>query len=844
MFKRIVFLAAVLLLLTGTTLKAVDAPEMQWHKGYGTSYGNHPHEGMQTSDGGYIAIGQTWDSADYPEMFVVKTNSSGNKEWQKIVGASSQPDIGICVAEVSDGFICGGGLYDGNMKRALVKLNKASGNIVSGWPKYYSGSQNCAIRGIEILGDGSIVATGYVNSPESGFLFICDDGDGFIMKTDSSGNLVWDKTLSVPQGTKVRQISTGFAVCSTAWYYDGGDHQDAVLIKTDSNGNETNKYHYGGTGDDLCYDFDLTSDGGYILGGHTTSYGVANWDYYFVKVNSSGVEQWHKTFGQPRGYDANYIHDEGYAVRQTPDGGYIIAGGSGDEYSYSDCSHPAGCSDEWKAYLVKTDSSGNVQWQGVYPNQADVGNTAAEYIGLTSDGGYIVFTDTDCFYDTVGSFAFGFMKIEPEHNYSGGAGEPNNPYRIATPNDLNTIRQYEYDWDEHFVLINDINIAEYSCTAALIAPDVNNTYSGFQGTAFTGVFDGNNHTISNFNCAAANGDYIGLFGYVSGTQAQVKNLTLLDPNVSGDSYVGALVGDLAEGKITNCNVQGGRIIGDDDTGGLIGRIEGNLQTEITNCFADDCNVTGGTRVGTFAGSSSGTIQNCYAQGNCLVLTSRGIGGGLLGYNGQGLVTECFSLCDINGGGHIGGLIGATDYGNVANCYSLGSVDGLNMVGGLIGYNHYGPVENCYTAADVLEGKPDITGALIGDDVDGIFQNCFWDSDVNPDVNGIGNTTDPNVIGKTTVELQTESTFTNAGWDFLDIWKFRCEGMSYPRLIWQTTNPPDYLCPDGVGFEDFAAFAQQWLNTACGLCGGADLTGDGNVDYYDLQLFVEQWLQNP
>lgn len=435
MFKQLVFLAVVFWLLTGKTLYAADAPAMEWQKGHGTSYGNHVHEGMQTSDGGYIGIGQTWSSEDKPEMFVVKTDSSGDQEWQKVIGTSSKYDIGICVAEASDGFICGGGLYDsGHQKRSLVKLDKTSGDIVSGWPKYYSTSQNGAVRGIDILDDGSIVATGYVSSPRKGFLFICDDGEGFIMKTDSSGNLQWDKTLSVPQGTKVRQISGGFAVASCAWYSDGGEGMDAVLIKTDRFGNETNKYHYGSpSATDFLYDFDLTSDGGYILGGHTISYGCENWDYYLVKVNSNGVEEWHKTFGQPRGYNPEWIRDEGYGVRQTPDGGYIIAGGSGDETEqYHGTGHPAGPSSEWKAYLVKTDSSGNVQWEGVYPNQADVGNTAAEYIGLTSDGGYIVFTDTDCFYDTVGSNAFGFMKIASdaapdtglEPDTQGGHGKP------------------------------------------------------------------------------------------------------------------------------------------------------------------------------------------------------------------------------------------------------------------------------------------------------------------------------------------------------------------------------------------------------------------------------------
>jgi len=418
-FGELTILLAILSLLTGSA-HAVDPPVMEWHKGHGPSFGTHVHEGMQTSDGGYIGVGQTneWDPEEDPcnpppsDFVIIKTYSNGNKDWQRVIGTSDQYDVGICVAEVSDGYICGGGLYNsGNQKRALVKLD-FDGNIVSGWPKYYSGPQNCAVRGIDILGDGSIVATGYKNCPEEGFVFIVDDGDGFIMKTDSDGSVIWDKGLTVPQGTKIRADGSGFAVCSTAWYYNGGDHMDAVLIKTDSGGNETNKYHYGGTGGEHCYDFDLTSDGGYILGGHTTSYGVANWDYYLVKVNSSGVEEWHKTFGQPRGYNANYIHDEAYGVRQTPDGGYIIVGGSGDENeSYSSCTHSCGCSDEWMAYLVKTDSSGNLEWEDVYPCWADAGNTAGEYLGLTSDGGYIVFTDTDAFWDTIGAEAMGFMKI-------------------------------------------------------------------------------------------------------------------------------------------------------------------------------------------------------------------------------------------------------------------------------------------------------------------------------------------------------------------------------------------------------------------------------------------------
>ncbi|MHC4131258.1 MAG: GLUG motif-containing protein, partial [Planctomycetota bacterium] len=700
MYSRLLLFIIVLLSLISSILNADDPSEMQWHKGYGTTYGNHVHEGMQTSDGGYIGIGQTWDSSDYPQMLVIKTDSSGNKDWQKVIGTSNQYDIGICVAEVSDGFLCGGGLYDSpNMKRALVKLNKTTGNIVSGWPKYYSGSQNCCIRGIEILGDGSIVTTGYKSAPEPGFLFICDDGDGFIMKTNAAGTVQWDKGLSVPQGTKVRQDGSGFAVCSTDWYFDGGDHQDAVLIKTDSSGNETNKYHFGGTGGEHCYDFDLTFDGGYILGGHTTSYGVANWDYYLVKVNSSGVEQWHKTFGQPRGYDADYIHDEAYGVRQTPDGGYIIAGGSGDEYPYSECGHPAGCSDEWKAYTVRTDGDGNKLWEDVYP-PTSVGNTACEYIGLTSDNGYILFNDTDAFYGTVGAEAFGFMKLstDPSSKWpSGGTGGSNDPYRITTPEDVNLLGKSPFRWDKYFVVVNDINLAGWDIDTI------------GDNTPFTGVFDGNDHTISGLSQSDPCDSYIGLFGNVQGPNALIKDLHLYNIDLIGDFMVGSLVGKLSEGSITNCTVRNSVVSGNSQIGGLIGYADSG---SVTDCYSE-ASVTGGDNSeslgGLIAHSLYSDVNNCYALASVTGGENAGYLGGLIGRSSSSFVDNCYALADVNaaaGSIHVGGLVGR-NFGSVANSYAKGTVSGDENVGGLVGYNGVnrggpstGTIFNCYAAANI------------------------------------------------------------------------------------------------------------------------------------------------
>jgi hypothetical protein len=79
--------------------------------------------------------------------------------------------------------------------------------------------------------------------------------------------------------------------------------------------------------------------------------------------------------------------------------------------------------------------------------------------------------------------------------------------------------------------------------------------------------------------------------------------------------------------------------------------------------------------------------------------------------------------------------------------------------------------------------------------------------MNPDINGIGNTTDPNVIGKTTAEMQTESTFTDAGWNFVEVWNIG-ENQTYPLL---RVRPTGDLNHDGrVDFFDVAILADDWL----------------------------------
>jgi len=412
-YRRIIVLTALIIF---ASKGFSQAPDMEWHKGYGTDSGEHIHEIIQTSDSGYIGIGQVSErQRKGADILVVKIDSKGEFLWQKIIGTKNQYDIGICVDEAKDGYMIGGGLFKGNQQRYMAKLDY-NGEFI--WQQTYENKRNGMIRGIDVLSNGELVTTGYKNCSQSGYVFIPDDSDGFIMKTDANGNVIWEKSISAPQGAKVRKEikKNGFAICTTIWMNHPEHPEDFYLIKTDREGNEYWSKNYGGDSDDHCYDFDLTNDGGYILGGHTRSpsYGVVNWDFLMMKLDSVGNEEWHRTFGQPRGYDPNYIHDEAYGIRQTPDGGYVITGGTGDEYEYSESGSPYGASDIWKVYLVKVNPKGKTVWEAVYGS--NTANNAGEYLGLTRDGGFIIGSDSDSAgKENYKPNNFGFMKIGSDH---------------------------------------------------------------------------------------------------------------------------------------------------------------------------------------------------------------------------------------------------------------------------------------------------------------------------------------------------------------------------------------------------------------------------------------------
>ncbi len=278
------------------------------------------------------------------------------------------------------------------------------------------------------------------------------------------------------------------------------------------------------------------------------------------------------------------------------------------------------------------------------------------------------------------------------------------------------------------ILIADIDLSGYSSGSGWDP-------IGTSGSAFTGVFDGNGHTISNLTINDSTNSYKGFFGYTSG--AAIKNITLTDVSVSGKQYVGGLAGQSTGGTISNCSVAG-TVKGNSTNivGGLVGSAS---NVSITDCYTSgtviNTNLIG--YVGGLVGNTvNGTTTGCHSSSN----VSGGNGtGGLIGYNQGASLTDCYSTGTVNGASSTGGLVGSNG-GNITSCYATGNIiintfisGQQHWVGGLVGYLTSGTIENCYSTGnvDITDSQMIIhAGSFVGYFTGGSITECYARGNVN------------------------------------------------------------------------------------------------------------------
>ena len=455
----------------------------------------------------------------------------------------------------------------------------------------------------------------------------------------------------------------------------------------------------------------------------------------------------------------------------------------------------------------------------------------------------------------------------PNVTYS-GSGTENNPFILSNAEDLLSMSRRVVDWNCYFTMSNDIDM-----TGAVYVPVVK----------FSGNFDGGGYVISNLSIDSqviGNRNQIALFGKITGT---VSNLGLEIISVSGDSDVACLAGTNS-GIIDNCYSTGTVTSSGSGVGGLAGVNGGTISScystatiksssvgagglaggnggTISNCYSTGAVTGGGMSVGGLIGDNYyGSASNCYSTGDVKGLAFMGFStGGLLGENYYGTINSCYSTGNVTSSGYsyeaTGGLVGKNYSGSIINCYSTGMASGDVGVGGLVGLNEKGSINNCYSTG-IPSGNKYVSG--IGFNSEGSISNCFWDVETSGTTIGYFlNLSRPgtivNVIGKTTEEMQTQSTFAGApaSWDFVgesangseDVWRMCVDWVSYPKFGWEFARSGDIACGDGIGLDDLAVLTDNWLSDDqyLNFYGLADINFDGVINLQDFAVMADSWL---
>jgi len=379
------FTISIFLLFLG--LFSADKVFPGWFKHYGGTSQDFPNSIQQTSDGGYVVVGETLSfSYGVYDFAIYKLDSNGSKVWFKHYGGANGDDAHSIQQTSDGGYVVAGNIESftyGLDDFGIYKLN-SNGNKV--WFKHYGGTNSDRCYSIQQTSDGGYVVAGSTASYTHG------NDDFAIYKLNSSGNKVWFKHyggLSDEEAYSIQQTSDGgYIVAGYTLSFSYGN-ADFAIYKLNSSGNKIWFKHYGGIGNDYGRSIQQTSDGGYIVAGYTISYTYGVNDFAIYKLDSSGNKVWFKHYGGTNG-------DRGYSIQQTSDGGYIVAGDT-DSYTYG----------SYDFAIYKLDSSGNKVW---FKHYGGTNSDSGSSIQQTSDSGYITTGFTHSY--SYGISDFGIYKLD------------------------------------------------------------------------------------------------------------------------------------------------------------------------------------------------------------------------------------------------------------------------------------------------------------------------------------------------------------------------------------------------------------------------------------------------
>jgi hypothetical protein len=254
-----------------------------WTKTYGGTYNDAGYSVRQTSDSGYIIAGGTGSfGAGCADVYLVKTNASGDTAWTRTYGGAD-PDMGFSVQQTSDGGYIIAGYTEsfgaGNGDVYLIKTN-ASGDTL--WTRTCGGTDPDRSYSVQQTSDSGYIIAGGAGS----------NGDVCLLKANASGDVLWTRTYggaNYDDGQSVRQTSDGGYVIAGTTESFGAGHDDAYLLKTKASGDTVWTRTYGGATYDNGKSVQQTSDGGYVIAGYTSSFGAGSYDVYLIKTDANGI---------------------------------------------------------------------------------------------------------------------------------------------------------------------------------------------------------------------------------------------------------------------------------------------------------------------------------------------------------------------------------------------------------------------------------------------------------------------------------------------------------------------------------------------------------------------------
>jgi PGF-pre-PGF domain-containing protein len=617
------------------------------------------------------------------------------------VGLFGATDSGASIKSVRlvdvdiSGFSDVGGLI--GINGGEITNSSSSGNVVSG----NAGSSGSRIGGIAGSNDGGTIAnsssSGIVSTPASWAGGLVGENNGTISNSYSTADVSGDSYVG---GLVGENLGSGGITGSYATGNITGDWYAAGGLVAVNKGEITNSYCIGNV------------DGRNNIGGLVgeNNEGLINNSYSAGDVTGNDYVGGFAGLNWNDGVISN-SHSTGFVTASA----YNVGGFVGDNYATVSASYY---------------NSDNTE-------QSDTGKgkprTTAEMMPPYSSNTYEGWDFDNVWIAGLNDGYPGLKSLLDSYSI-GGSGTEEDPYRIYCVNHLDEVRNNRF---ANYTLMNDIDASE---------TETWNEGEGFEPigdwpNTFTGTFDGQGYEISGLYIYRPSAASVGLFGFTA-SGSVIENVGIVDVNITGNAYVGGLVGENEGDTIAGSYVTG--------------------------------NITAIRQVGGLVGANYGGITDSYFSGNIIgsvtEATSRSIGG-LTGYN-CGDINNSYSAGTVSGYQFVGGLVGANEYCEIINSYSTADVNGYSQVGGLVGYDDGSTITATYSTG-IVTGTIQ-AGGLVGYALGSEITESYWDTDTS------GMTESDGGEGKTTSQMKQQSTF--ADWDFEDIWYIHSSiNNGYPQL---------------------------------------------------------------